>query len=450
MELQPFASTPNLIAFLSASGATEQHATVQPPNLARMFFDLENTLSKNFTFSTEEIKGWTHCLDPKTNFVTHNKLKGVQTLQHFLDDSCDVHRCLWVKVKPKRKATTASPRKPSTKPAVKKSAAANTVQSVRTLYSEFLTGTVDAETYLDGLVKFLGFKYQGRLDTEIRDFLGLHTDELADGSFAKKSAFARTLRETWEQYRLDEEIADPMRLSIKNWVDEEEPRLGLDAYEYPDYSKPYKPKKTLNHVKYEQSKESVIQAYTDVVANPDGPEAQKNFFDRIIPVALGFLGKELWKKQEVAELPDDFANKTALKIWDELPDFVPNRASAKYTSDGDAFYAWLCSICARDARHAAMEIDEHLDVFKDKLYFIGEDGEVVDNPILNRTDGFREHERELPEFIQGKDRLICDLIRAGMNYEEIGEYLGISEAAVNSRIQRMRTKIEEEKKESSK
>lgn len=116
------------------------------------------------------------------------------------------------------------------------------------------------------------------------------------------------------------------------------------------------------------------------------------------------------------------------------------------------FLSWLQTICRRH------RVDFFNDSLRDTcktqgLYkeYEDEDGNVStrDNPLLYGDQGGVDGYIEIPEWITGTDRYICLLIMSGKTYKQIGEFAGMTEAAVKMRAQRMR-KTGKEKKSKNK
>ncbi len=130
---------------------------------------------------------------------------------------------------------------------------------------------------------------------------------------------------------------------------------------------------------------------------------------------------------------DDVANKAAYNVWKSLGTFK---------GEPDAFPSWVNRICYT-AGHDALEEVEADNMGKVPLEVEHEDdpGFLSDNPLLHRQSKLT-YARPLPAFIQGHDRLICDYIRDGLTYKEIGAILVMTEAAVKMRVTRMRNQVE--------
>ncbi len=135
---------------------------------------------------------------------------------------------------------------------------------------------------------------------------------------------------------------------------------------------------------------------------------------------------------------DDAAQEATLKAWRYFPTFKG--------STGEEFYSWLNKIAFRQRTEHFSSVLKHK---KTKVSFTkptfdeyGAADGVEENPeIYNApSSGMGFHVR-IPDSVQGIDRRICQLIRAGKNYVEIGRRLEMSEAAVTARMQRLRKKL---------
>lgn len=162
--------------------------------------------------------------------------------------------------------------------------------------------------------------------------------------------------------------------------------------------------------------------------------AESDLFQVVTEFAEKKLAFSLMDTDENASSYKDHAQEVAIYVWEKLHTFK---------GDASAFYSWVHRICYTKSMKA------HNQVRKDKdkripLQIESEEDEgfLDDNPDLY-TPARQTYVRALPDFIQGKDRLICDLIREGLDYKRIGDVLVISEAAVKLRVAKMKKKIEE-------
>ena len=68
-------------------------------------------------------------------------------------------------------------------------------------------------------------------------------------------------------------------------------------------------------------------------------------------------------------------------------------------------------------------------------------GALEDNPLME-VSNYKTPARSIPESVEGIDLLICDYIREGLDYKEIGLTLRMTEDNVKVRVKRLRDKIE--------
>lgn len=204
----------------------------------------------------------------------------------------------------------------------------------------------------------------------------------------------------------------------------------------------------LSTIGWVKSRSKIQTAYKEYLKDSAGSE--KLFFETILSFAKGKITTKLFDSPEAFSTVDDEAQEVAIYVWSKLKDFK---------GEPDAFYAWLNRICYAQGCSA---FNSTKDSFDSRVELLVEEekgtGVFTDNPeIYGGSVSFRhngksvsqaprpQHQRELPEFIQGTDLKICMYIRAGKSYSQIADVLEITEKAVERRIFKMRNKIEEMK-----
>jgi DNA-directed RNA polymerase specialized sigma24 family protein len=138
---------------------------------------------------------------------------------------------------------------------------------------------------------------------------------------------------------------------------------------------------------------------------------------------------------------DDEAQEVAMYVWEHLGDF--NGAP-------ESFAPWLNRMCFCKATAEFKTGKASRDKFEE-LTVQDEDGDVDDNPAIYANGKKRNGKpmiggdqadlsRELPDWIQGVDRWICDLIREDRTYAQIAKFLHITEMTVRKRVAKMKAK----------
>ena len=183
--------------------------------------------------------------------------------------------------------------------------------------------------------------------------------------------------------------------------------------------------KTLAAVKQRQTKANITKAYSDFLAKEPG--AEDNLLKAIFDFAKGKLTSKLYRLNESAQTPEDYAQDISIKVWSQI-----------HTVHGD-FYAWLNRICFTEGADAFTETKEVQDNTL-PLLVESEEGFMEDHPVFRRDQNI-QYVRAIPEFITGIDRMICDYIREGLTYRQMGLALELTEAAVKLRVAAMRNKV---------
>lgn len=192
----------------------------------------------------------------------------------------------------------------------------------------------------------------------------------------------------------------------------------------------------LSEVGYNKNRKSIESAYTKYINKEDGAEG--DLFQAVLKFAESKLTSSLYNEDELAVTSEDHAQDVVIKVWEKLPTFV---------GDTQGFYSWISRICYT---HGADAINDSRKQNSKKvpLFTESEDelGLLEDNPLIYRNNDKVNYIRPLPEFIQGVDREICNYIRNGYSYARIGELYGMTEDTVKQRVNRMKKKVEKEKK----
>jgi DNA-directed RNA polymerase specialized sigma24 family protein len=135
--------------------------------------------------------------------------------------------------------------------------------------------------------------------------------------------------------------------------------------------------------------------------------------------------------------PDDYAQEIAALVWQKLP---------KFEGTYPEFRVWLKNICINYRARAKEDVAEDKYEQVPLQVEIDNDGEpeTIDNPLLYLSSGYAFKEN-LPASIEGEDREICTWINDGKTYAEVGERVGLTEAAVKQRVYRIRGRMREER-----
>lgn len=184
----------------------------------------------------------------------------------------------------------------------------------------------------------------------------------------------------------------------------------------------------LREIGYKRNRAKIDKAFASYLAKEEGSEGV--LFKAVTEFARGKMTSVLFDMDDLAEGAEDFAQDIVLIVWSKLPSFK---------GDCSIFYSWLNRICythGADAQSSSTkEVSKRV-----PLQIEGEDGFIDDNPALYRDEPV-QYMRKLPDFIQGHDLLICNYIRQGLDYEQIGSTMGLTETAVKERVRYMRTKV---------
>jgi len=189
--------------------------------------------------------------------------------------------------------------------------------------------------------------------------------------------------------------------------------------------------KRVRDVLLRESRAKIEAAYTLYLIR--AKSAENALFEAITEFARSKVCSALYESEEAHMAPEDHAQELAVYVWERIGGFKGSSAS---------FFSWVHQLCHAKATQA---LDEEWVGQQGKIELFVEDEEgsgfLETNPELY-SEKTLTIPRPLPKFIQGVDRLICDLIGEGLKYKEIADTLNITEAAVKMRTQRMKQKAE--------
>lgn len=135
---------------------------------------------------------------------------------------------------------------------------------------------------------------------------------------------------------------------------------------------------------------------------------------------------------------DDFTQRVMTHILQKFPDFEGGpyeyRAWVKQICDNYNKRAWRQA--KRDKKFAPLLVE-----------VIDEDGETaeVDNPEIYSAPTLNNWALALPDWVQGVDRQIVNMLREGRPPSHISDCVGLSEVAIRQRFSRLLKKLEEER-----
>lgn len=151
--------------------------------------------------------------------------------------------------------------------------------------------------------------------------------------------------------------------------------------------------------------------------------------------------------RETAVDAEDVTQEVILDVKSSLPGFR-GRTPLEFLS-------WLQTICRRhrvdffnDSFDATCKTDGLYKEHEDEDGFVRQTENIKMYPKLRNDQGLDGYIK-IPEWITGDDRYICKLIMDGKTHKQIGPYLGMTEAAVKMRVQRMRKTGKEKKSKKS-
>jgi len=203
----------------------------------------------------------------------------------------------------------------------------------------------------------------------------------------------------------------------------------------------------------------VTYAYVAYVKGQD-PKAEK-LFDVVSRFAVGVVAVKFSETNYPTGDIEDVAQELVMRVADKIDDFVPKN------DDPRMFYWWLDRVVkhaycdAFNAAKATSRTDVPLFVDGGTKEEVGEiggtdsGGSEVENPGMygrsdvgsssksHRVQNPRKYSLVIPEFIQGVDLEICQWMREGYDYADIGRTLEITEKAVERRVANIRKKVKE-------
>jgi DNA-directed RNA polymerase specialized sigma24 family protein len=186
-----------------------------------------------------------------------------------------------------------------------------------------------------------------------------------------------------------------------------------------------------------RTRNEITEGYKRLIAgDPFGPFV---FYMACYRMIQSKCTARVYGLRHVSATPSDYAQKAIIRIWQSLPQFK---------GGPEGIYSWVNKIAynsGKDCLRDTLEyIKEHVEVVTSQK----DEDEVVrpqDNPEISKHYFFSGIHtalgRQLPDWIQGTDRLICDLLRSGQNYKGIGQFMGLPESTIKMRVLRMRSKV---------
>jgi len=211
---------------------------------------------------------------------------------------------------------------------------------------------------------------------------------------------------------------------------------------------------TLASLKRNSRKQALISAYEAYVRQEPGS------MDRVLKLVNEFALLKLihlehepdFKQFGSAETADDWAQEVSIKVWQELV-----KKDRKRT--GEQFYAWVHKIAFNKGNAAFKKLVAEKSTKVSLFVSVDEEDEsgneqtfTNENPLIHAGNGASEIGCPIPQSVQGLDRTICNLMLTEVqdrrengdyfmrprNYAEIGFVLGMTESAVQMRMQRVR------------
>jgi RNA polymerase sigma factor (sigma-70 family) len=286
-------------------------------------------------------------------------------------------------------------------------------------HAAFLANEIDLEQYA---LEVSAYLEHGHEPTDVLKFILTIQDKLESGSFCPEESttkFSTKLLKAWEAYRRNNGV------TVTPLEQKERPAPVVVA-----------------------NKDAVISAHAGFVA---GTVNQYDFLTTTRKFTLRRVKWQFKGTDQHGQTEEDITQAAVAKMWDALP-------TVKGTS-GD-FFAWyrtLIDNTVKDAKRGSLKESKRHAPFYVETEDDEGNSEEVENPGIHGRIQFKRNgkvtyqeaqaqfQRELPEFIQGKDLKICQYIREDHDYEKIGGVLGITENAVTKRIQKIFNHIQEMK-----
>jgi len=272
--------------------------------------------------------------------------------------------------------------------------------------------TISLEEYVEKIISYLSGDDS---DQDVLAFIHTISHKLETGRFCpldSKDRFAKCLSRAWHSYRKQHGLA-PTIVRQKRVGPSEEAYSAL--------------------IPARATAASIQAALCNL---RDGIELSEHVLYRLLTkLSKGIAYGELQESPRCIEPIDDLAQVGVTHVWNKLPTFkgIPEQ-----------FYSWAKKVGRRAIKTAIINgcvLTDNCIPFA----VLSDDGEEHEaNPDIF-SDYHPQHQRELPEFIQGIDLKICMYIRADKTYSQIADLLEMSEGAVKKRVAEMRRKIQEMK-----
>lgn len=137
---------------------------------------------------------------------------------------------------------------------------------------------------------------------------------------------------------------------------------------------------------------------------------------------------------------NDWTQDLLVDIWQQIDTFE---------GDSDDYERWLNRIVTNRRHDAFRELQKLQQTFVPASFDVEyEDGsgETFDHPeivkmLMGVGRGYAFREYPIPDYIEGTDRWVCELILDGMDYAEVASETGFSTQAIKDRVYRLRQKL---------
>lgn len=284
---------------------------------------------------------------------------------------------------------------------------------------EYQAGSVDLPEYMDRIRAFL----DAHTDQEnVTAFMSEHFEAMVDRSFGPKDkkSFSHFLTTAWNDYRKEHGL---IKVTFQAPDNDEGQLLAVEGTN------------RLAGLQKATLRANLEECWHKMMLAAEGAD-QEFAIDELLTAALGVarpvVQNQMADLRECATTVEDAISETVVAFWKLLKDGKIHGAP----------YSLLRNIAHRKATDAyngnleQSKIEQPLEIEdKDDSQF------TTDNPLL-RPDRRPQFVRELPKEFVGKDRMICNYIREGLTYKEIGTNLELTEGAVKARVGRMKGWVE--------